>query len=45
MDFMRNIQADFADKLRAASSWKIDFYERVSYTVKGDGTRSFVLET
>ncbi|CDW82361.1 UNKNOWN [Stylonychia lemnae] len=41
LEYMKNINASFTDNLKFAISWRVDFAERISYSVKGDAKRSF----
>ena len=44
MLFIKKLEQCYSDILALPISWKIDFTERTSYTVKGDAKRSFVCE-
>ena len=44
MLFIKKLEQCYSDILALPISWKIEFTERTSYTVKGDAKRSFVCE-
>eukprot|EP00347_Sterkiella_histriomuscorum_P004572 403359952 len=44
LEFLKNIQSTFAENLKFTISWRIDFAERISYSIKGDAKRSFYCE-
>ena len=44
LDFLRKIDYTFADNLRHAISWRLDFTERIAYGIKGDATRTYQCE-
>lgn len=44
LDFLRKIDYTFADNLRYAISWRLDFTERISYSIKGDASRTYLCD-
>jgi hypothetical protein len=41
MDIIKNLESTYTDALSQAVSWRIDFTERTSYVVIGEGQRCF----
>lgn len=44
MDYFKYIDQVYEEPLAKAVSWRLDFLERTSYSVKGDAQRSFACE-
>lgn len=44
MDYFKYIEQVYEEPMSKAVSWRLDFLERTSYSVKGDAQRSFACE-
>jgi hypothetical protein len=42
--YIKRLESTYEETLALTISWRVDFIENTSYTIKGDATRSFQVE-